>query len=395
MALSKRQEGRLRKMNTKLYPGKLRVLKSGSIQFDYRREGKVIRKVLGDESALEEVYEKALLLRKEATELPLATERDATLGQWYDHWSTERFPNLEKTTIATYTNCWKRIGQELRETRLQKMTRERIEAELEQIDAPSMREHVGVLLSIVLNAAVQAGWLSKSPFKQSFSRKKKVVEILDSQDLERVFAQASDSARPGLVLAGYCGLRREEVMGLRIEDIDLQKKLLYIRRARVRIYGKEGGEYIKGPKNGQPRVLSIPDVAIPHLEPAVEGRPVSEFLYPKLRTDLHRRLQAACRRAGVPELDMHSLRHVCGSNLVMRGGIPAAQAVLGHTNVRTTMDTYSHLTSIYLSRQMNLASMDHERARLEELGRKFLNHENEEIAELARLSVHLCQYSSI
>ncbi len=43
-------------------------------------------------------------------------------------------------------------------------------------------------------------------------------------------------------------------------------------------------------------------------------------------------------------LDFHSLRHICGAWLAMRGAHPkAVQAVMRHPTITLTMDTYGHL----------------------------------------------------
>ena len=51
------------------------------------------------------------------------------------------------------------------------------------------------------------------------------------------------------------------------------------------------------------------------------------------------------KRAGIPELSFHSLRHTHATRLAaLRANIKAVQERLGHTT-RMTLDVYSHLTS--------------------------------------------------
>ena len=47
---------------------------------------------------------------------------------------------------------------------------------------------------------------------------------------------------------------------------------------------------------------------------------------------------------GGEQLDFHSLRHTCGAWLVMQGvNIKTVQAVMRHSNISLTLDTYGHL----------------------------------------------------
>ena len=72
--LTGREQARLKAMNKQLYPAHLRVLPSGAFQFDYRKDGKSIRKVVGHD--LETAYERALLMRKDTDNLPVVSRRD-------------------------------------------------------------------------------------------------------------------------------------------------------------------------------------------------------------------------------------------------------------------------------------------------------------------------------
>lgn len=53
----------------------------------------------------------------------------------------------------------------------------------------------------------------------------------------------------------------------------------------------------------------------------------------------------AAEAAGLPSsLRFHDLRHTCASILIAEGAHPKEiQARLGHSSIRTTLDTYGHL----------------------------------------------------
>jgi len=50
------------------------------------------------------------------------------------------------------------------------------------------------------------------------------------------------------------------------------------------------------------------------------------------------------RRAGLPQITFHDLRHTCASLLFQKNVHPKfVQELLGHASVAITLDTYSHM----------------------------------------------------
>ena len=49
-------------------------------------------------------------------------------------------------------------------------------------------------------------------------------------------------------------------------------------------------------------------------------------------------------KAGLPQCRFHDLRHLCAS-IMLKQGVPAkvAQARLGHADIQTTLNIYSHV----------------------------------------------------
>ena len=59
---------------------------------------------------------------------------------------------------------------------------------------------------------------------------------------------------------------------------------------------------------------------------------------------LYRRLFPALRRAGLPRMRFHNVRHTYASLLIAQGEHPKyIQSQLGHSSINVTMDIYGHL----------------------------------------------------
>ena len=176
-------------------------------------------------------------------------------------------------------------------------------------------------------------------------------------------------------------------------------KGLILRQApRVRGYGKYNCDTIKSTKTGNRRLIPIPSAALPFVLPLLAGaagRKNETLLFPTFRSDVTRRTTQACKKAGLPNLTLHDFRHLCGSHLMQEAGPAAAQAVLGHKQVSTTVDVYGHLTPLYLRRQMEASSIRDDAVSVAEQVGNFLAHADPAVAEFARNVQQLCQRLSI
>jgi integrase len=66
----------------------------------------------------------------------------------------------------------------------------------------------------------------------------------------------------------------------------------------------------------------------------------------------NRGFRSACKRAGLPKLSWHSLRHTHGT--VQGTPLKLAQAQLGHSDLATTLEVYTHASAIAQREAVNL-----------------------------------------
>jgi integrase len=151
-----------------------------------------------------------------------------------------------------------------------------------------------------------------------------------------------------VLAAAVTGLRQSELIGLRWRDVDAVSQRIRVRNAYVR------GEHSAEGKSELSTRRSVPmtDRLVAELERwhtrTAFGRPGDlVFAHPHLgtpldRTKVTRRFQAACRRADVPVIRFHDLRHTFATQLAA-SGVPlrALQEFLGHADLKTTQ-IYAH-----------------------------------------------------
>lgn len=152
---------------------------------------------------------------------------------------------------------------------------------------------------------------------------------------------ADDRWRPMIVVALKTGLRLGELLGLKWDCVDFERKMLIVRRAVSR-------GVLGTPKNHRSRMVPLGKVALAALKSIPKGS--NDFVFsnldgkPLTESQCKRPLKRAFRDAGLRELAWHALRHTFASHLVMKGApLRSVQELMGHSDIRMTM-RYSHLT---------------------------------------------------
>ena len=149
-------------------------------------------------------------------------------------------------------------------------------------------------------------------------------------------AVADDREHLLLSLAYGCGLRRSELLHLRLADLDSSRRLLWVR----------------GGKGNKDRAVPLPDCLLAELRAYWRKYHPHDYLFanrqgqPLNPGTLQRVVQAAVRRAGLTKAaTLHTLRHCYATQLLEAGtDLATLQRLLGHNHLSTTM-IYLHLRS--------------------------------------------------
>jgi integrase len=172
---------------------------------------------------------------------------------------------------------------------------------------------------------------------------------------------ALDRLRAAWYLALFAGLRRAELLGLRWQDVDLEKAEVTINQGMVEVKTKGSKSHLEfsAPKTlASKRTIAITadtvGVLQEHFEQQNKEREqcgdhwqetglvlTSSLGTPVNPANLARSYKRLIRLAGVPDIRLHDLRHTSASLAVARGDNPKVVSErLGHTNVAFTLNTY-------------------------------------------------------
>jgi integrase len=162
------------------------------------------------------------------------------------------------------------------------------------------------------------------------------------------------------VLAVHTGMRQGELLALKWRDIDLENTKVGVRRTITMSEGRIFLGEVKTKKSR--RTIRLTDAAVRALREHLARQIghveslgdlygdqglvfASEVGTPINPTNLRRRSFAALlKRANLPRIRFHDLRHTCATLLLGRNVHPKyVQELLGHANIAITLDTYSHV----------------------------------------------------
>ncbi len=168
-----------------------------------------------------------------------------------------------------------------------------------------------------------------------------------------VLISATDNTRDRALylLAVTTGMRQGELLALRWDDVDLKERVVRVRRSLS--ITTEGVSFVppKSAKGKRSIGLTASTVRVLEHYRADSGHPGGEVLVFGSRNGtpwapqnlVRRNFKPLLRRARLPDIRFHDLRHTTATLLLSRNVHPKiVQEMLGHSSITLTLDTYSH-----------------------------------------------------
>ncbi len=208
------------------------------------------------------------------------------------------------------------------------------------------------VISSALNLAVRQRLIAFNPADGCALPKveHREMQTLTAEQLNAFFREAKTSGVFELYyIELVTGLRRGELLGLKWEDVNLDRNILYIRRQVARINGVVTEAPLKT-KNSYRNVSIGADAA--GILKAQKARVGGVYVFPSptggpISPDsvLHM-LHRVLKRAGLPKVRFHDLRHTFATLALQNGvDIKTVSGMLGHYSAGFTLDTYAHVTT--------------------------------------------------
>src|SRR6476661_5713118 len=340
----------------------------GYVSVGYKLNGKLDRRhVTGGTRGV--VVDKVRELERKRDSGTVTETSTPTVAAWLEHWLANIAPRrVRQRTVESYESSVRRhlipgIGRH----RLDRLRPEHLDQLYTQLldagysPATVLRDHR--ILSRALTVAMQRGHIARNvarlvdPPRQEQSDIATALNVEEARAVVEAASGTRNAARWTVALA--LGLRQSEALALQWKDIDLLANTLTVRRSIHRVRGGLIYEEPKTRRSLRTLWLPLPLVAALHQHKAAQlgeqmlagsewhdedlvfaqanGRPIDK------KTD-YDDWTALLKAAGVRHVRLHDGRHTAATLLLSENVHPrVVMELLGHSQMRTTMDIYSHV----------------------------------------------------
>lgn len=290
-----------------------------------------------------------------------------TIAHLADRWLAAKEHEIRPTTHAAYSTIINRLirpqlgdilASDLRPFHVQAWIDDQIAAGTGRVSVL----HATKRLSTILDHAVRLELIPTNPVKAVDRPKQPPPRqaVLSRDELTRFLAAAeSDHFYPLWHILALAGLRRGEAFALRWQDVDFHQRQIHVRQS---LTVHKAQLRIEQPKTAAGRrTIAVPDALIAALRQHKDRQAFHAAKLGELWLDrdlvictetgsLHNpancydHFAAIIRRAEVPPIRLHDLRHTFASHLINAGiPLPIVASQLGHASPAITMSVYAHM----------------------------------------------------
>lgn len=314
-----------------------------------------------------------------------------TVGQWMTYWLTQVVPDRNRpSTIRAYSTYVNRyIIPLLGDVKLDRLSPEHLQAAWRSLAvdgcpgkdnakplSPTSVHQAHVILSRALKVAQQRGYVTKNAatLMDAPSISTATMEVLTKDDARKVVTVAREKRNAARwTVAFTLGLRQGEALGLRWDDVDLERSTIHVRHSLGRVTGQGLvlGEVKSRTGN---RTIVLPKPLLADLKAhrtaqnaerlaagtwwhdsgfvfaMPDGRPIdSKYDWTTWR--------ALLSEAGVPAVRLHAARHTAITMLLALGVAPlVVKEIAGHAKFSTTEVYVDKVDELHLDAAEKMAA---------------------------------------
>lgn len=302
--------------------------------------------------SIAEVNQAADALRDEER-LGLVVGDNTTVGEWSKTWIENYKSGLRNNTLAMYRNAYNvHILPVLAAMRLRDVRPVHIRKVLLNVadSSESLQHKVLITMRQIFTAARQNGLIISDPTEgmkitpHAKPKRKEYLTLDEQNELMSALEDVDPRAECFVALCLYCGLRREEALGLQWGDISggrltVNRALTFLKNNRPdpndELKTKASHRTVPIPQRLAAILQRTPRVGL-YVVTCADGRPMTRVGF--------RRLWEKVVATSPCEVRPHMLRHSYATNLYSAGiDLKTAQYLLGHSSIQMTANIYTHL----------------------------------------------------
>lgn len=304
------------------------------------------------------------------------------IHELYNEWLPDKRRQVKPSTLSTYVTTFEKnilpyFGDmeydDLKMKDVQRFVDEKLSAGYSH---KSIKDMV-VCVKMLLNYAVDELEMKPVPGKRIMrfpeeSIKKDFEAYTESEQkkLMSYFISNPSFEHLGMMITLCSGVRIGEITALQFKDIDLDSRTMKIEKTLERIYSIDSDGRRKGtqliiqtPKSlSSRREIPLPKEIISILK-KFSALAIGDYFVcsgkakPIEPRVLRLHFNQACKNAGVRVMKYHGLRHSFATRMLEKKvDIKTTSTILGHSDVKITMNTYMHPTEEMKKNAINITS---------------------------------------
>lgn len=276
-----------------------------------------------------------------------------TVGEWAKTWFKVYKSGLRNNTQNVYRNAYNNhILPALAPLKLQDVRPVHIQKVMASVASLSESSQSKILITMrqLFSTARKNGLMLVDPTEgikitpHSRPKKKEYLTLEEQEALMANLKEAEPRARCFVALCLYCGLRREEALGLQWTDISgnsltVNRALAFLDNNQPDpvqdLKTKSSHRRVPVPSVLQAILKDTPRLGL-HVLTCADGRPMTQIAF--------RRMWDGVKGRSSCEVRPHMLRHTYATNLYRAGiDLKTAQYLLGHSTIQMTANIYTHM----------------------------------------------------
>lgn len=219
------------------------------------------------------------------------------------------------------------------------------------LSAKSVKDIIIILKSVSAFAYSQYGLENICVNIQAPKVRSKEIQILSEHEIKKLnlyIRHNLDVVNLCIFICMYTGIRIGEMCGLKWENVNLQEGFFVINKTvqRVSLNGTSQVIVDTPKSDSSVRTVFMPSFLTEMMKPFKRSPSIyvlSGLNVPKKPRVLQYRFKKVLKDCGIRDVPFHALRHTYASFCIEKGFDPKALSeLLGHSNVKLTLDRYVH-----------------------------------------------------
>ena len=296
-----------------------------------------------------------------------SVNKEQLFCEYYQQWiEVYKRGAIREATMAKYLMTHKWVEKlaprlkvsELTRTAYQKLLNDYAKDHERQTTLDFHHQLKGAILDAVDDGLIERDPTRKAIIKGKSPRVKK-IKYLNQFELHTLIAHLDIKEKPNwdwfILLVAKTGMRFSEALAITPGDFDFARQTLSI--SKTWDYKGDGG-FLPTKNKSSVRKVQIDWQTVIQFSELIKGLPedkpifVNGKVYNSTVNDI---LARYCKKANVPVISVHGLRHTHASLLLFAGvSIASVARRLGHSSMNTTQKTYLHIIQELESQDVDL-----------------------------------------